>query len=160
MSRRSPQKSAGIQAVKKNRKHRLLFYSVSDITDAVEHHEYSRAMGLLTWGTWDTAERPFEERLKDFLHAYPPNAPACFQGTMLTRTSEGEYGPASEAARLTRVRASDNSFGTLVDALARYGLKLNSGPLYRPHQINVSPFLQITRIRNQRLRKIHGGVDI
>src|SRR2546426_143312 len=44
-------------------------YSVADIVDAPEHYAYARAMGLLTWGTWDVGERPVEERLGDLLQA-------------------------------------------------------------------------------------------
>src|SRR2546422_5901710 len=78
-------------------------YDPDEIIDAPEHHEYARAMGLLTWGTWDAEPRPFEERLKDFLQAYPPEAPALFQGAMLVKTRAGEYGPAAQDERLVRV---------------------------------------------------------
>src|SRR5437867_1996592 len=71
-------------------------YSVADIVDAPEHYAYARAMGLLTWGTWDVGERPIEERLEDLLQAYPPNAPARFQGAMLVETSDGEHRPARD----------------------------------------------------------------
>jgi hypothetical protein len=117
-------------------------------------------MGLLTWGTWDVEPRPFEERLKDFLQAYPTDAPARFQGPMLGKTAEGEYGPAPERARLERLEALDNSFGTLGEALARYGLKRRSAGIYSPCEIEVAPFREVTRTRNQRLRVLHGRVDI
>ncbi len=135
-------------------------YSPDDIIDAPEHHEYARAMGLLTWGTWDLEARPFEERLKDFFQAFPAEAPARFQGSMLVKTSEGEYGPAAQDERLVRVGAIDSSFGALAEALARYGLKLRTGPQYDPREIEVAPFREVTRVRNQRLRTLHGGVDI
>jgi hypothetical protein len=135
-------------------------YVVDDIVDAPQHHAYARAMGLLTWGTWDAEKRPFEERLKDFLQAYPPNAPARFQGTMLTRSPEGEYGPASNLDRLARIRAATSSFGTLPETLARYGLMQQSGPDYSPNPVTVTPFREVTRVRNQRLRILHGRVDI
>jgi hypothetical protein len=135
-------------------------YTARDIIDAPEHHEYARAMGLLTWGTWDTEKRPFEGRLDDFLRACPPDAPARFQGTMLTKSSEGDYGPAPADQRLARLRANDNSFGTLAEILARYGLKHRSGPEYTPHPVEISPFREITRLRNVRLRSLHGQVDV
>ena len=136
------------------------FYDADDIVDAPEHHEYARAMGLFTWGTWDTEPRPFEERLKDFLQAHPPEEPARFQGSMLRKTSEGEYGPGAEGERLLRLRAIDSSFGTLAEALARYGLKLQALPKYAPSPVVTSPFREITRLRNQRLRMLHGRVEV
>ena len=135
-------------------------YLPEDIVDAPEHHEYARAMGLLTWATWDTNVRPFEERLRDFLQAHPAEEPDRFQGSMLTKTPDGEYGPTPQDERLQRIEALDGSFGTLVEALARYGLKRLSGPEYVPREIEVAPFREITRVRNQRLRIIHGRVDI
>lgn len=135
-------------------------YGADDIIDALEHHEYARAMGLLTWGTWDLGARPFDERLKDFLQAYPAAAPARFQGPMLVKMSDGEYGPAVSGERLLRVGVIDNSFGTLAEILARYGLKRRTGPQYVPRKIEVAPFREVTRVRNQRLRVLHGRVDI
>lgn len=133
---------------------------MDDIIDGPEHHEYARAMGLLTLGTWDTEARPFENRLKDFLQAYPPDAPAGFQGSMLTRTPAGEYGPASQEQRLARILTTDSSFGTLAEILARYGLKLRSGPQYILRSVQVRPFREIARLRNERLRTLHGRVEI
>src|SRR5262245_38608549 len=98
-------------------------YAPDDIVDAPEHHEYARAMGLLTCGTWDAESRPFVERLNDFLQAFPPDAPVRFQGSMLGRVVGGEYGPAPQKARHERFESVDGSFGTLAEALARYGLK-------------------------------------
>jgi|GEM_PF-3864013 len=136
------------------------FYNPDDIIDAPEHHEYARAMGLLTWGTWDLEARPFEERLKDFLQAFPTETPSRFQGSMLVKTSEGEYGPAAQDERLVRLRAIDSSFGSLAESLARYGLKRRGGPQYVPCAIEVASFRETTRVRNQRLRVLHGRVDI
>ncbi len=134
--------------------------SPEDIIDAPEHYEYARAMGLLTWGTWDTEARPFEERLRDFLQAYPAEAPARFQGSMLVKTAAGEYGPAAAGERLARIQRIDDSFGTRAEALARYGLRRRAGPQYVPRGIEVAPFREITRIRNKRLRILHGRVDV
>lgn len=135
-------------------------FTPDEIVDAPEHHEYARAMGLLTWGTWDAEPRPFEERRKDFLQAYPADAPARFQGSMLAKTVDGEYGPAPQGARLKRIEALDNSFGTLSETLARYGLKRGSAPPYIACEVEVAPFREVTRARNQRLRVLHGNVDI
>lgn len=135
-------------------------YASDEISDAPEHHEYARAMGLLTWGTWDTGVRPFEERLKDFLQAYPAEAPERFQGAMLAKARGDEYGPAASGDRLARVSGIDNSFGTLPEVLARHGLRRQTGPQYVPRETVVAPFREITRVRNQRLRGLHGRVDI
>lgn len=136
------------------------FYSSEDIVDAPEYHDYARAMGLLTWGTWDADVRPFEERLKDFLHAYPADAPARFQGPMLTKTPDGEYGPAPQEQRLERLQTFNHRFGSLPEVLARFGLRSRKGPPYVPCEVDVAPFREVTRIRNQRLRVLHGRVDI
>jgi hypothetical protein len=135
-------------------------FTHEEIVDAPEHHEYARAMGLLTWGTWDAESRPFEDRLKDFLQAYPADAPARFQGPMLAKTAEGVYGPAPRGARFERLEALDNSFGTLAEVLARYGLKQPSVSSYVAREIEVAPFREVARARNQRLRVLHGKVDI
>jgi hypothetical protein len=135
-------------------------YRSDEIVDAPEHHEYARAMGLLSWGTWDAQSRPFDERVKDFLQVYPPEAPARFQGSMLARTAEGEYAPAPHQRRLERVMVKDSSVGTLEEVLARFGLKLRTGPEYRRREIEIAPFREITRARNQRLRVLHGRVDV
>jgi hypothetical protein len=158
MRRGSRERAPGAKAGPKTRSEDP--YNPDDIIDAPEHHEYARAMGLLTWGTWDLEARPFEERLKDFFQALPAEAPARFQGSMLVKTSEGEYGPAARDERLVRVRAADNSFGSLSEYLARYGLKLRGGPEYIPCTIEVASFRETTRVRNQRLRLLHGRVDI
>ncbi len=130
------------------------------IVDAPEHYEYARGMGLLTWGTWDTEVRPLQERLKDFLQAFPPDGPARFQGSMLAKTPGGEYGPAQQGTRLERLESIENSFGVLAEVLARYGLKRRTGPEYIPRKVDVAPFREATRARNQRLRVLHGRVDI
>jgi len=135
-------------------------HSADDVIDAPEHHEYARAMGLLTWGTWDAGVRSFEDRLKDFVQASPSEVPARFQGSMLTKISEGEYGPAVQAERVARVKRTDNSFGTLTEVLARYGLKLRNGAQYAPRHVEVAAFRDVTRVRNQRLRVLHGRVDV
>jgi hypothetical protein len=130
------------------------------IVDAPEHYEYARGMGLLTWGTWDTEVRPLDERLKDFLQACPAIAPARFHGSMLARNARGEYGAAEGGARLARFHAQDNHFGTIVELLARYGLKLREGAAYKTQPVEVLPFRDMALLRNQRLRQLYGAVDI
>ena len=135
-------------------------FKADAIIDAPEYYEYAQGMGLLTWGTWDTEVRPLEERLEDFLQAYPAATPTRFQGSMLARNARGEYGPAEDGARMARFRAEDNSFGTLAEILARYGLKLPGVPVYAPRPVEVLAFRDMARLRNQRLRQLYGTVDI
>ncbi len=54
------------------------YYDPARIVDAPEHHSRARAMGTLTWGTWEHDVRPVEERIKDFCAAYPPGDPVRF----------------------------------------------------------------------------------
>ncbi len=135
-------------------------FRVDAIVEAPEHYEYARGMGLLTWGTWDTEVRPFEDRLRDFLQAYPAAEPARFQGAMLARNARGEYGPADGGARMARLVTGNNSFGALAEVLARYGLKLRGAPDYAPRPVEVLAFRDMARLRNQRLRQLYGTVDI
>lgn len=137
-----------------------LGYEPEDIVDAPEHHEYARAMGVLTWGTWDTEPRPFEERRTDFVQAFPPHAPGGFQGSMLVRLEGGEFGLAPDGQRVERWTANDSSFGSAEEALARFGLKLRTGTEYLPREIEVAEVREVTRARNQRLRMLHGRVDV
>jgi hypothetical protein len=117
-------------------------------------------MGLLTWGTWDASVRSVEERVRDFVSACPPTDPSRFQGAMLRKTAEGDFGPVGPEQRRRRFDKNDGSFGSLPEALARYGLKLAEGPVYVPRSVEVPPFREIARYRNQRLRRLHGSVDI
>ena len=61
---------------------------------------------------------------------------------------------------MLRIEAIDSSFGSLAEVLARYGLKRRTGPAYVPREIEVAAFREVTRVRNQRLRMLHGRVDI
>jgi hypothetical protein len=117
-------------------------------------------MGLLTWGTWDSSARPVQERVQDFTSAYPPPDPAKFQGSVLKKTKEGDFGPAGPEERRRRFEKDDGPFGSLAEVLARYGLKLVEGPVYVPRLVGVPPFREVARLRNQRLRGLHGAVDI
>jgi hypothetical protein len=149
-----------VQKGARDARRELPVYNVSDIDDAPEKHEYARAMGLLTWGTWQSGVRPFEERLRDFLQAYPPESPGRFQGSMLVRNSQGEYGPGTSADRVARFKDGGGRFGGLAEALARYGLRLRNGEAYEPRPVEVGSFRDVARLRNLRLRRLHGTVDV
>src|SRR4051812_41908855 len=108
------------------------YYDARNIVDAPEYYEYCRAMGTLTWGTWDHGVRPVEERLKDFLVAYPPEDPIRFTpGGSLARQPDGTFAPGSPATRMQRFLAEDWQAGSLHEVLSRYGLKLSGGPAYQ-----------------------------
>jgi len=74
-------------------------FDSSKIVDAPEHHELSRALGVLTWGTWDHGVRPFEQRLAEFLAAFPPGDPLKNMNRGLSLQADGYYGPATRAGR-------------------------------------------------------------
>jgi hypothetical protein len=139
---------------------RVIALDLDAIVDAPEHYEYARAMGLLTWGTWDTGVRPMKERLQDFIAAYPLSDPMKFQGSVLRRTAEDEFGPGDAGDRRRRFEADESAFGALGEVLARYGLKLADGPAYAAQPIEVPPFREVARFRNQRLRRLYGAVDV
>jgi hypothetical protein len=149
-----PQKRA------RQQKRGVPLYDVAGVEDAPEHYEYSRAMGLLTWGTWQVGPRPFEERLKDFLQAFPPESPICFQGSVLVRNAQGEYTPGMPGDRLARFQSGESQFGAVAEALARYGLRLRNAAAYVPRSLAIGSFRDVARLRNVRLRRLHGSVDV
>jgi len=135
-------------------------FDSSQIVDAPEHYELSRAMGVLTWGTWDHGVRPFEQRLAEFLSAFPPRDPVKHANLGLSRRADGFYGPATRAEALRRFLAVDSRSGSLHEILARYGLKLASAAAKPRKGFSPGDFRETARSRNQKLRALHGGVDI
>jgi hypothetical protein len=135
-------------------------YDSSNIVDAPEHHGLSRAMGVLTWGTWDHGVRPFEQRLAEFLASFPPQAPVNNTNPGLSRRADGSYGPATRVEALDRLLAADGRSGSLHEILARYGLKVASTAMKDHKQFSPGDFRETARRRNQKLRALHGGVDI
>jgi hypothetical protein len=136
-------------------------YDPAGIRDAPEHHGYARAMGSLTWGTWDHGVRPVEERIRDFVAAYPPDSPARFVGGgEMVRRKDRTHVAATTASRLERLLAKGGRPGSLGELLARYGLAIDSlGEV----QLTASPPIAAkgaARQRNVRLRVLHGGVDV
>lgn len=137
------------------------YYEPSTLRDAPEHHEYSRAMGTLTWGTWDHGVRPVDQRVRDFVEAFPPENPVRFSsGGTLHRERDGTYAPGSPASRLERFVAKDYRPGSLHELLARYGLKAADAPAYRDRTFVAGSMRDTARRRNIKLRVLHGGVDI
>ena len=140
---------------------RISRYNPDELRDAPEFHAFARALGILTWGTWDHGERPFEQRVRDFVLAFPPEDPTRFSPNgCLTRHDDGSYAPSSSAERLKRFTATDWRPGSLAELLSRYGLKLANGPSYQERLFEPGAFRETARKRNRRLRVLHGGVDI
>ena len=137
-----------------------LVFDPSQIIDALEHHALSRAMGVLTWGTWDHGIRPVEQRVAEFLAAFPPRDPVRYVSAALSRREDGSYGPATRTQTLDRFLAGDGRSGSLHEILARYGLKLVSAEVSARKQFSPADFRETARSRNQKLRALHGGVDI
>jgi hypothetical protein len=137
------------------------YYNPDSLIDAPEFHEYSRAMGTLTWGTWDHGLRPLDQRISDFVHTFPPDDPARFQpGGNLARNEAGTFGPGLPSTKLIRFLAQDWRPGSLHELLARYGLKTLNAPKFQDRAFTAGSFRDTAKRRNQRLRMLHGGVDI
>lgn len=137
------------------------FYEPRDLRDAPEFHAYSRALGSLTWGTWDHGERSFELRVQDFIAAFPPDDPTRFSPTgHLVRQSDGTYAVGTTESRRQRFLAVDWRPGSLHELLSRYGLKAVDGPPYSARPFEPGAFRETARKRNRRLRMLHGGVDV
>jgi hypothetical protein len=137
------------------------YYDPKDLQDAPEYFEYARAMGTLTWGSWDHGIRSQEERVKDFMAAYPPADPTRFApGGSLVRQADGTYAPGSPATRMQRFLSMDWRPGSLHELLSRYGLKTPSAPPHDARLFTAGAFRETAKKRNHRLRMLHGGVDI
>ena len=137
------------------------YYDPDELRDAPEHYDHARAMGTLTWGTWDHSVRPFEQRRRDFIATFPPTDPVRFSpGGSLIRQEDGTCAPGSAASRLQRFLAHDWLPGSIHELLSRYGLRLTSGPAYRERSFVAGAFREVAKRRNHRLRVLHGGVDI
>jgi hypothetical protein len=128
-------------------------YNQADLLDAPEHHEYSRAMGILTWGTWDHGVRPVEQRIKDFLAAYPPAEPVRHSaGGSLQRQADGTYAPGSLETRTQRFLSNDWRAASLHELLSRYGLKLAGAPVRQDRPFTPGAFRQETRDAIRRMK--------
>jgi hypothetical protein len=145
-----------VQAVPKEQ----LQYDVSRISDAPQFHELSRAMGLLTWGIWDPATRPVEERIKDFVSSFPPKDPTARLQGFLTKRDDGSYAPSERGERAARFGERSWRPGTLFEMLARYGLQIEGAPASNESPFAPASFKETARRRNMKLRVLHGGVDI
>jgi hypothetical protein len=137
------------------------YYDRDALVDAPEHHEYSRAMGILTWSTWDHGVRPIEHRVNDFVRTFPPTDPVkCVPGGSLVRQPDRTFAPGTSASRIERFVARDWRPGSLYELLARYGLKVLNAPPAQARSFEPGSMRDTTKRRNIRLRVLHGGVDI
>lgn len=136
------------------------YYDPDSLVDAPEHHAYSRAMGVLTWGTWDHTIRPVEQRVRDFRQTFPPEAPEHFMQRSYPRHSDETAARATREALVARFLATDGRAGSLLELLARYGLKVPTGPGFEMSPFVAAPLREIARQRNLKLRGLHGAVDI
>jgi hypothetical protein len=135
-------------------------YSAADIEDAPEFNALSRAMGTMTWGTWDSDERPFEERLQDFLFAYPPTGPVRHIAGRLRKQPDGSFAPGNVEGRLQRFLADNWEHGSIHELLSRFGLRMRNRPPVQNHVVHLDPLRDVAKRRNVRLRVLHGGVDV
>jgi hypothetical protein len=143
------------------RKTETRFYDPNLVVDDPASHEYARALGLLTWSTWDTGVRPFDQRLKEFLSAFPPEDPIRFMPDgALTRRDDGSVAPGTRESRLKRFRTLDGRSGSLTELLARYGLRMEGAPALVRRLFMPSPLRETAQRRNVKLRVLHGAVDI
>jgi hypothetical protein len=137
------------------------YYDPGKLEDAPEHHDYSRAMGILTWGTWDHGVRSHAERIKDFVLAFPPEDPVRrLDGGDLEALADGSRAPGTPERRLQRFTQRDWRPGSLDELLARYGLRAPDAPALVQRPFVPEPLRQTTQRRNMKLRVLHGGVDI
>ncbi|SRR5579883_1726278 len=137
------------------------YYEPSKLVDAPESYAYARALGTLTWATWDHDARPFEQRVEDFVRAFPPSDPLRhIGGGDLTRRADGSYGPGEKTEQLQRFLAEDWRPGSLYELLARYGLKLAGAPARVERPFVPAPMRDTAQRRNMKLRVLHGSVDI
>jgi hypothetical protein len=138
-------------------------YDQSEVVDAPEHHEYSRAMGVLTWSTWDHGVRPVAQRVAEFVSAYPPTNPVNFVpgGSLVPGEKGVPFAPPGTAqSRLDRFLATDWRPGSIYELLSRYGLKIAGATPMQARPFEPGSLRDTTRKRNTRLRVLHGGVDI
>lgn len=142
-------------------------YDASKIVDAPEFHDLARALGTLTWGTWDHLARSFEERRSDFIAAHPPADPLRYteSGLRAVRTDANEFSPPSSAACIQRFEFRTFESGSLHELLARFGLRLVDGPPVETWRgssdgIEHSTRRDLAKRRNHKLRVLHGQADI
>ena len=137
------------------------YYEPTEILDAPEHYEYSRALGILDWGTWDHEVRPFKERVCEFVHTFPPqdplvNAPSASLVHQRNKTLPSDEG----SSQLDRFLAKNWRCGSLHELLSRYGLKMSNQPRFERYSFKPAPLRETALRRNMKLRSLHEGVDV
>ena len=136
-------------------------YDPDQIVDAPEYYQYSRAFGILTWGSWDHRVRSFGDRVREFMRSFPPADPVRNSpGGSLLRDVKGGFVSGSGSSRLARFGAGDWKTGSFYELLARYGLKTRGSPRRRPSGFEPGSSREAAKRRNIKLRMLHGGVDV
>lgn len=136
------------------------YYEPDAIEDAPEFHTLARALGTMTRGTWEPDERSPEERIQDFLFAYPPHRPVGWSGGRLRKQPDGSFAPGDADSRLSRFMAKSWAHGSLHELLSRFGLRMKNRPDVQNHLVLLDPVRDVAKRRNVRLRVLHGGVDV
>ena len=105
-------------------------YDPSAIVDAPEYYEYARAMGVLTWGTWDHDVRPVGQRIADFTSTNPPDDSTRLtpSGSLIASPDPLRFTPGTHESRLQRFLSADWRPGSIHELLSRHGLKLPNAP--------------------------------
>jgi hypothetical protein len=137
-----------------------LLYNRADLVDDVEASgRLSSALGILSWSTWDMAPRPLEERVKDFVMAYPPSRPLRYSLGGMKRASHREWVERDGGAELNAFVPEAGCPGTIDRLLSRYGLKRKGIVAPDVPKATAKPQALATRERNNVLRMLSGEVD-
>lgn len=141
---------------------RKRIYRPEELVDAPEYHAYSRAFGILEAGLWEHRVRSVGERIREFVHAFPPNEPGRNTEGSFSLRDLGALRASGSKAWLGRFAAEDGQWrsGSVCELLARYGLKMKGtstapGDAFEPVDLRTA-----SRRRNQKLRVLHGTADL
>ena len=104
--------------------------------------------------------RSTNERLQDFLLAYPPSDPALRLGGRLRKQADGSFAPGDSQGRRERFLAASWALGSIHELLSRFGLRMKIRPPTENRSVHLDPLKEVAKRRNVHLRVLHGGVDV